>query len=316
MAGRPWHYLINTFLVATFGSYRAMSKIANYTLNALNLPDNTLLYIQYNRLLPLVTDFSIKYALWIASLGTSAGSVNSLYVEFQMLRGTYIITWDLQIQTVYRIKTEMYKSLMKNRRKPFQQGSFEDRFIALKALAKLLIGVPGLGATLTDVNAKIAIMQGLMDAQSTDKSGKNTSSDILEASRIALGKMLYGVLGQLMDIFQDTPKDIAAYFDTTTIRNMEQTIWKRFAKAAKTAYMFTRTLLPTDKLRLVNLGLSTLRFSFVATKNGVITQGYIDVPPMSGVTVSRTVLGLMTNRYFTVQNLSDDERGKYMVVLI
>src|ERR1039457_1803508 len=130
MAGRPWHYLINTFLVATFGSYRAMSKIANYTLNALNLPDNTLLYIQYNRLLPLVTDFSIKYALWIASLGTSAGSVNSLYVEFQMLRGTYIITWDLQIQTVYRIKTEMYKSLMKNRRKPFQQGSFEDRFIA------------------------------------------------------------------------------------------------------------------------------------------------------------------------------------------
>ena len=316
MAGRAWHFLINSFLVATFGSYRAMSKIANYTLNAFNVPGNLFLLGLYTRLLPFVTDFNDCYVKWIASLGVEAGSTNSLYVEFQLLRSSYISTWDIQIQGVYPVKSDVYKALLKNRRKPFQKGSMGDKFAALAALGKALVGVPGLGATLTDVNAKIVIFKDLMDGHTTKSSGTNLASTAVETSRIKLGKELYGILGQMMDFFRETPDSIAGYFDITTIRNMEQTVWKRFARAAKTAYMFTRTLLPTDKLKLVNLGLTTLRFSFIENKKGVITENYIDVPPMSGALVERAVLGLITNRYFMVENLSSDEKGKFIVVLV
>jgi hypothetical protein len=316
MAGRAWHFLINSFLVATFGSYRAMNKIANYTLNALNVTGNVFLLGLYARLLPFVTDFNNCYVLWVASLGIEVGSTNSLYVEFQLLRSTYISAWDIQIQAVYNIKTTMYKSLLKNRRKPFQQGSMGDKYIALVALRDALIGVPGLAATLADVNAKVLIFKDLMDGHSTNSSGTSQASTAVETSRIKLGKELYGILGQMMDSYREKPEDIAAFFDITTIRNMEQTLWSRFAKAGKTAYLFTRTLLPADKLKLVNLGLTTLRFSFIENKKGVITENYIDVAPMSSILIERSLLGLITNRYCMVENLSADDKGKFMVVLV
>jgi hypothetical protein len=316
MAVLLWRFLINSFLVVTLGSYRAMSLIANFTLNALNLPLNTLIYAQYTRLHPFVTDYAIKYAAWVASLGTEESSTLAVVNGYKLLGNTWIIIWDNQIQVLYNTKSTVYKALLKNRRKPFQTGSQEDKLINLKAFALLLVGVAGLSAVLADVNAKIAILQALVDNHATVKSGTKTASAGVETSRVTLGQQLYGVLGQLMDIFNATPGSIGAFFNLTAIRKLEQSMWNRVIKAATTAYIFTRTLLPTDQLKLMNLNLATLRFAFVATKNGVITTVYVEVPPLSSVIVDRSTMGSMANTFCVVQNMDATTNGKYMIVLV
>ena len=316
MAVILWRFLINSFLVVTLGSYRAMSLIANFTLNALNLPLNTLIYAQYTRLKPFVTAYAVAYAAWIASLGTEESSTLSVTNSFKLLGNTWIILWDNQIQIVYNTKSTVYKALMKNRRKPYQKGSQEDKLINLKAFAVLLTGVAGLSAVLADVNAKIVILQDLVDNHATVKSATKTASAGVENSRVIVGQQLYGVLGQLMDIYNATPGSIGAFFNLTAIRRLEQTIWNRAIKAATTAYIFTRTLLGTDKLKLVNLNLATLRFAFVATKNGVIGTVYIEVPPLSSVIVDRSAMGNMANTFCVVQNMDGSTKGKYMIVLV
>ncbi len=316
MAEKLWHFLINSFLVATATSFRAMRKIGNFTLNALNIPSNAPIFVLYMRLLPFVSDYNGKYTTWLNSLGVEESSNNSVYVEFQLVSSTYIRDWDIAIQAVYNIKTTIYKSLLHDRRKPFQTGSYGDKLAALQALALALVGVTGLSAVLADVNAKVGVIQGLMNTASTHKSGASTASTNLETARGLLGIELYGILGQLMDYFRSTPASVADYFDITALRRLEQTIWRRAVKASKTVYIFTRTLLPTDQLHLVNLNLTTLRFSFLATKNGVITVNFIDVPPLSSVSVLRKDIGDMANRFCVVQNLSTTGSGKYMLVLV
>ena len=316
MAVRLWHFLINSFLVATLGSYRAMSLIANFTLNALNLPLNVLIYAQYTRLLPYVTAYALDYAAWIASLGTEESSTLAVVNVYKLLGNTWIITWDNTIQLLYNTKSTVYKALLKNRRKPFQKGSQEDKLINLKAFAVLLTGVAGLSAVLDDVNAKIAILQALVDNHGTVKSATKTASTAVETSRVTVGQQLYGVLGQLMDIFNASPGSIGAFFNLTAIRKLEQSLWNRAIKAATTAYIFTRTLLPTDQLKLVNLNLTVLRFAFVATKNGVITTVYVEVPPLSSVIVLRSTMGDIAYTFCVVQNMDGSTKGRYMIVLI
>ncbi len=316
MAERLWHYLINSILVATLGSYRAMRVIGNFTVNALNVTGNTFLLALRARLLPFVTDYNSKYTIWLNSLGTEESSVNSVYVFFQLLRSTYIRDWDIAIQSVYNIKTAMYKLLMPDRRTPYQTGSEEDKLGFLQALSLGLVGVAGLAAVKTDVDAKIVIIQGFMNARTTNKAGSRTASDNVEEARVALAEEMYGILGQLMDHNRATPEATGNYFDVSAIRNLEQTLWRRAIKIAKTIALFTRTLVPTDQLRLVNLGLTTLRFAFVATKGGVIGIIFVDVLPLQGVTVNRSALGAISSRFFAVENLSTTAPGKFMVVLI
>jgi hypothetical protein len=316
MAVLLWRFLINSFLVVTLGSYRAMSLIANFTLNALNVPTNTLVYAQYTRLLPFVTAYAAAYAAWVASLGTEEGSTLAVTNGYDLLGNTWIVTWDNTIQLVYNTKSTVYKTVLKNRRKPFQRGSQGDKLIALKAFAVLLTGVSGLSAVLADVNAKIAILQALVDGHATNKSSVKIASTAVETARVTVGQQLYGVLGQLMDIFNATPGSIGAFFNLTAIRRLEQSMWNRAIKAATTAYIFTRTLLATDQLKLVNLNLTILRFAFLATKDGVITTVYVEVPPLSSVIVDRSTMGSMTNTFCVVQNMDATTKGNYMIVLV
>ena len=316
MADRLWHFLINSFLVSTLNSYRAMRKIGNFTLSALNVPLNATLLAQYTRLLPFVTDFNAKYAAWILSLGVELSSTNSLYVEMQLLSSTFIRTWDVEVQILFDIKSATYKLLFPKRRKPFQSGSNGDKLAALQALALAMTGIVSLATILADINLKITTIQGLMTASSSKKSMANTASTNVEASRVALGQEMYGVLGQMMDYLRHTPETIADYFDISSIRRLEQTLWRRTVKATKTVYIFTRTLAAGDTLHLVNLGFEELRFAFVATKGGLITTTFVTVPPLTSASVLRSAMGDMANRFCVVENMSSSGTGKYMLVLV
>jgi len=315
MKTKLWHYLMNTILIVTMNSYRAMRVISSFTLDALNIPANAFIFGLYTNLLPFVTTFNAAYAAWIAQLGSQTSTTNVFYLALETLRSTDSKLWDRMIQMVYAKGTVGYKKLMPNGKGDLQSGTQLEKVDAVAALSLALVGEVALAAVKVLVDAKLAILNAAKSGKNTGKSTTNVFSNAVENARVALAQEIYGTLGNLMFYFRVTPSDIAAFFDLQAIRNLEQTIWERTLKALISKYVFTRTLLATDSLRLVNNSLFTVRFAMLANKTDAIGLVYVDVAPMSGVTVARTALGPLGNHCMHAQNMGAGQ-AKYMIVII
>lgn len=311
-----WHFLINTFLVVTIRSYRAMKKIGDFTLLALNQLGNLPLLALHTRLLPFVTAFNDAYIAWINTLGTQVGKTLSLHGLLESLSGEDINLWIGMAKPVFPKGSSGFKTLFPKLSKIFQRGSQEDRIAAVAALSNALIGIAGLAELKILVDAKLVLLNNAYNAQKTNITASAMASNLVESCRIALCQELFGILGQLMDIYRVTPASIGAFFDLQAIRNLEQTMWERAVKAMTTVYVFTRTLLPTDMLRLVNNGLSPITFAFVEHKtNPMPLTGTYTVNPLDGQSVPRSDLGNIAFKYMIVKNASGT-KIKYMIVII
>ena len=315
MNTRLWHYLMNSILIVTTGSYRAMRIIANFTLDALNIPLNPFIIALHTNLAPYVTAYLSAYAAWLAQLGVQISSTNVFYLALESLRSTDSKLWDRMIQAVYPRGTVGYKKLMPHGKKDLQSGSQEDKVAAVEALSLNLVGEAGLVPVKTLVDAKLAILNSNKSSKNTGKSNTNIFSDAVENARVNLAQELYGVLGNLMYHFRANPSLIAPFFDITAIRNMEQTLWERALKSFQRVYLFERTFVAGDTIRLVNNSLFTIRFAMLHSKTDVIGMVYYDVPPMTGVTVSVTALGPLINHYMVVENLGAGQ-AKFVLVII
>src|ERR1035437_2741836 len=281
-ATHPWHYLENTILNVTSKSYRAMVKIANYTLGILLASTNLTIEALGTALEPFVTDFIAKYNAWISQLGTQIGDTSALYIELQLISSTKARNWDVRILAVWDKVNPLYKAALPHKRKGLQSGTQEQIIAYLTNISTKLVGVIALSAVKTDIDAHLLILNNAYTAQKAAIGGTKITSADVEASRVELAIQLYLVLANLMVIFFRTPLSVAPFFDISTIRNIEQTIWSRAAKAMTTAYVFTRTLLATDNLRLVNLGLEPLEFAFVANKTDAMPAiGTTTIMPLS-----------------------------------
>jgi hypothetical protein len=315
MATKIWHYFINTILVVTMNSYRAMRLIAAFTLAALNKPTDTFIYGLYTNLLPFVTAFNLAYSTWIAALGMQISSTLSFYEENLSLGSSDIKDWDILIQGVYKKGTVGYKALLPHGRKPFQTGSQEDKVSACEALAIALFGIVALGAVLTLVNAKIVLLNNAKNAKDTGKSNTGFDSGTVESTRVTLAGELYGTLNMLMYHFRMNPSLIIPFFNVMAIRNLGQTIWRRTLKGLAGSWLFTRTFVATDNLRLVNNSLYTIRFSMVPLKGSPIGLVFYDLPPMSSATVNVLLFGPLGNHNMIAQNLGAGE-AKFILVII
>ena len=315
MGTRLWHYLINTMLVCTTTSYRAMRLIANFTLAALNRPMDTFIYPLYTALLPFVTTFLTAYTLWISQLGLQISKTSAFYLEITSLGESDIKIWDIMIQQVCMKGTTAYKALLAHGRKPFQSGGAEDKVSVCEALSLALVGIVGLNPVKLLVDAKILALNNAKSIKDTGISNTKINSNDVESCRVTLAQELYGVLGNLMYHFRANPSLILPFFNVTVIQKLGQTIWRRTLKAFGKEWLFTRTFVITDTIRLVNNSLFTIRFSMVPTKTGAIGVIFYDLAPMSGITVPVLDFGPLTNHNMVVQNLGAGP-AKFMLIII
>jgi hypothetical protein len=292
-----------------------MRLIAAFTLAALNKPIDTFIYGLYTNLLPFVTAFNLAYNTWIAALGMQISSTLSFYEEILSLGNSDIKDWDIAIQGVYKKGTVGYKALLAHGRKPFQTGSQEDKVAACEALAIALFGIVSLAAVLALVNAKIILLNNAKNTKDTGKSNSNFDSGTVETARVTLAGELYGTLGMLMFHFRMNPSLISSFFNVMIIRNLGQTIWRQTLKGLAGKWLFTRTFVATDSLRIVNNSLSTIRFSMVPLKGSMIGTVYYDLPPMSSATVNVLLFGPLANTNMRVQNLGAGV-AKFILVII
>jgi hypothetical protein len=313
---KTWSFINNVFITATDTSFRAMKKIGNYTFAALEAKKSDPFFNKLlTLLLPFVSTYNDAYSTWVNNLGKQIGHTASLTDLLKTLRSTKISDWDIAIQNVYRDKTAEYIALLPYHRTPFQAGSQDDRITAVEALSKAI----GDDEKLKDIKKDVQdFYNQLVAAYNTQKSSKsNNNSDALEVARIALAVALYGILGELMSYFKNTPAEIANFFDLQAIRNHEQSVFKHDIDGGETLLAVTHTFEIGEEVRLVNRGLTTLQFALVKDVADSVGGTLITVAANSEETIDAGTLGnIVTNRYLKVLNTDAHLKGAYTVELV
>lgn len=324
---RSWIFLSNPFLVVTDGSYRKMKIIGDYTLAALQsaVPPTppaakAVAHVPFSDLVdllqPLVTDYNSSYINWLSSQGTQKGKTQSLTGLLKNLQSKQIEDWDLAIQQVYRQDTPQYMMLLPQRRKPFQQGSQEDRMAAVGAL-NIAIGTdPVLQTLKTDVSNTYDALVAANNTQKGSKTSTSGNSDAVEAARITLGQGLYSVLGSLMSYYYENPDEIARFFALEELRSKEQNIYNQDIKGGETKALFARTFTDGEMLKLTDRGDTILNIALVHEKNDSMPADSFALQPHEEETVPASALGAAGNRFLIIKNMNATEKGAFSVEVV
>jgi len=315
---KSWSFIENPFLNKTKRSYRKMKKLGEYTLAAL-LPHNGNAFFDglIASLQPLVNAYNAAYNAWLVSRGAQKGKTMTVDELLKDLSGELIRRWDVAIQGVYPQNTPQYITLLPNRRTPFQNGSKQQRKAAVLALSTAI----GADAALTSVKTQVDdFYEDLHDADTEQQGSLSTTggnSDEVELARIELGIGMYGVMALLMNNYKETPEQVENFFDLETLRSKEQELFTGEIAPSATELVFTRTLAPTDSIRLQNLGETPLRFALLPEENDSIGAVYIEVAAGEEETVTAAQLGTVPgNRFLKVKNMSDIAGGAWEVEMV
>ncbi len=312
-----WIFLKNTFLTSTEDSYRQCRKIGDYTLNALQAQSSHAFFLNlYTNFLPFMTAYHTKYDAWLAQLGTQKGKTNSLNVLLRSLQSEKIARWDIQIQTLYPQNSSEYIALLPHRRSPFQTGSQVDRIAAVSALSINLTGITALSATKTDVDAFLLLLTNAFNDQKAHINTTHVDSTALDAARVAVCIELYGILGALMTHFKTNPIDADNFFDTESIRNHEQVLFRHNLHSDELRLALTHTFIAGEDIRLINQGNTTLHFALCAAENDPIGSTFVSVNAHDETIVAIEALGSISSRFLKVKNMSATEGGRYTIMLL
>ena len=298
-----------------------MKQIGDVTLAAIAAraptpPENDIFSELLTTLSPLVQAYDDAYAVWLQQQGATKGQTQSLNDLLDDLSSEKIEDWDLAIQNVYRQKTPQYIALLPRHRRPFQNGSQQQRITAVAALSLAIGSDAALQTLKADVDAFYNELTAANATQKGSKSTKSGTSTAVETDRIALGTALYGVLGRLMDFCKETPEAIADIIPVDALRNREQTIFQQDVNGGVTQLIFIRTLDDDDNLKCVNRGNTALQLALVHEKNDAMPETAYTLHPNEEELVTPEVLGAKGNRFLIVKNTSATEKGAFTITLV
>jgi hypothetical protein len=321
---RPWIYFINPILVVTNGSYRKMKQIGDYTYSAVftasetatNPDDKAFFATLLSMLEPPVNAFDDVYTLWNAQQGLQKGKTRSLNDLLDDLRSTLIEDWDLAIQGVYRQGTPEYIALLPRHRTPFQTGKQLQRITSVGALSLAIGKDPKLQTLKADIDTFYDQLVAANNAQKGSKSTKNGSSAEVEADRVALCIVMYGVLGLMMNHYKETPEAIGQFFLMELLRDTEQTEFTHALKGGETRLALTHTFTEGETIQIADDGNTGLLAALVATKNSPMPDTAIAIKPGDVITLTPEQLGAKGNRFLMIKNMSATEAGDYVITLL
>lgn len=329
MATRPWFYLINPFIVATRDSYSGMKEIGDNMLaaiaakvpplnvaNAAVQPEAEFFAELLAEAEPAVQNFNEKFIVWENQQGTVKGQTKSLSLLLEDLSSTNAAAWDRAIQNVYLPGTGRYIQLLPRHRQPFQQGSQQDKISAVGTLLLAIGDDAALQTLKTQVNSFYTALVNANNTQKGSKSTKSGSSAAVEAARIALCIVLYGILGRLIHYYKETPDVIATIVPVDALRNLQQMLFNQEIDGGETKLVFTRTLETGDKIKCTNRGNTVLQLALVQEKNDPMPAEAFTLQPNEEELVKPDVLGAAGNRFLIIKNMSATEKGAFTIEII
>ena len=132
-----------------------------------------------------------------------------------------IENWDNRIRTVTPRGSALYTTLLPQGRAPFSQGTRDNIINEVKALG-VRLGKQTTKPDLVTLGTEVTAFFGQLDAARSGQQGLEGDTDMdatdIETARKAIAAALYGNLGMLMHIYQDTPTMVTGFFDLDTLR--------------------------------------------------------------------------------------------------
>ena len=219
MAQLTWHYLTNQFDTVTEGSNKLMQTIAaDHNARLVAQQSNPQISPLITRWTPFYNDFNTKYSNWVSASAVYKGISAEVKQNMAAVGKTKSKQWDVQIQVVFAEGTPEYLALLPNGRKPFYQGSIEQRIIQVRAFGERLTAYPQFAATKTDVDSFYTMLINSRDLQQQKEQLVDEASTALEAARKALALTMFFNLINLMNIFIDDLSKVEDFWELSLFR--------------------------------------------------------------------------------------------------
>ena len=224
MAKRNWIYTNNVFLNQTSGSQRKALILFEDTFSKLSAGAQT-----DRNLAHILSTFQSSYLAY-QELNAQKTKAQNFYeghtARFEEKLETLnlnIRKWEAAVRSIFVEDSPDERMIFPNKRSPFFTGSYESRLSAIKTLFLSLSDFPTLGQLKSEVELFYTEVAATRQRQQEYEGLNDQLSTDLERQRQSACWALYGVLGQLMSHFQNTPDRITDFFDLSLLRTNNAT---------------------------------------------------------------------------------------------
>ena len=222
MATTTWKFLINTFYVRTWKSFK----------NALTLTQDHLAKLTANEgdadIAAIKTAYLIVHNAFVTAynqlnskLGIYHGKTQTFEEMLEELGGEKINEWRGQVFAVFPEGTADALAIFPRDRQPFQQDTYDQIVENVKALSLTLatyITKPTLVTLSATVDAYYITFSGARALQQTDEGSVDTLRSNLRAAHKLMCDGMYKDLGLLMAKYYQTPERVEDYYDLSLLR--------------------------------------------------------------------------------------------------
>lgn len=217
-----WIYAKNTFEANTRKSFKKMLTLSFDHFAKLSgaATTNPALVPLRDDYAPLHQTYSAAYSDWTLALGNHEAETFRL-AEWSARLNQEVRDWEGQVRFVFAEGTPQELMLFPQKRVPFQSGTYEQRILAVRALAVQLATFTTQPVLLTlsaTVQAFYDQMQAVRLAQTGLELSVSRSSRHLEQSRLACARGMFSNLGRLMHLMSDRPQGIGQFWELHLLR--------------------------------------------------------------------------------------------------
>jgi len=217
---RPYRFFINPFFSITRTSNRiALTVGVDHHAKLLGGqadPDIAELLLSFE---PVLEAFKTVDANLSGVLGGYKAKTQNVEELFETVNSEKLAYWEGQIFYFYPKGTVKATELFPKKRRPFQQGTYEQRIQAIKVLGSVCAATPNLAAVGANILAfHTQIESARVAQQSEGEAAVAAQRSLRETARLLLCEELYGNMAALMHKFRKNPEAVGDFFEMELLR--------------------------------------------------------------------------------------------------
>lgn len=220
-ANDNWNALKNPFFWFLISSYAKTNLFSKDHISKLKIRqnDNPIIQSLLQRIESIYQTFEKQYDTWQFASRRYAGYTFAMQELLNELRSTKIRRWDILVQVAYDVNTREYYELLPENRKPFQNGSIDNRILTVKQFANNLAIFPELVDLQTQVTDFYQSMEKLRDEQNQHEQNVRNASNLLKEAQLNLLDELFYNLSNLLALYYKDTSVVTGFFQMDIVRN-------------------------------------------------------------------------------------------------
>lgn len=318
MSNETWHFLVNSFDVATQNSRKLMTIVAADHLAKLSAMKSDADIVRlYDRFAPAQQTFDDKYAAWLSAKGLYKGETERVQILLDELSSIKLKQWSVKIQNVYLEGTPDYTAILPSGRAPFQNGPKDSRITELKGLRDRLAKYPKLEELKKDVEEFMMSLEYSRNRQQEAEQSVDQLSLQLEQARKNIAVILYRNLGALMDKYGNDPKQILAFYEVEQIRSGASAEPEPITGVITPGAVVTiidKGITDDTEFFISNTGKTILKFWTANSAQSTDIPPGIELSPGAEKSVTASEIGKPGCTMLLAMNMDKNVDGSYAVV--